>query len=160
MHRRNNCCTLDVMQIRQHVNLTIFHLKERLFGPGRFDAVDIRIRSFRSSPPRFSPSRVHVGEHLRMSPNRPLERFHTRALSDPSDSFNPKPWPYDTAFPSALSEIPIHPGLMLSDMPSTGAQLAKAVRPENALSATTQNQLASAPAYVADHLGNLIDVFA
>ncbi len=144
------------MRIGGHVNLKIAHLRQRLFGPGRF-------RPTQGKPLRLphvagaDRGKRIVGAYA-ARPVAMADRFG--APQPVSSVFKAQPWPYDTAFPAALPEITTHPGQRLSDLPSAGAQLAKSRRPDNPLTDLAAASPQSAKPYTADHLGNLIDVWA
>ena len=145
------------MRIGHTVNMTILHLQRRLFGPGRFDAVDVRMGRVRFTPNRVGPSQMHNTQRRRSA--SPFFRPDW-TIGKGRDAVRPEPWPYDTAFPTGLPEVSLFAGQQLTDMPSTGAQLAKTQPSDNLLSAGLQPYQASATPGTADHLGTIIDVFA
>jgi len=137
--------------------MTILHLQRRIFGPGRFDAIDVKM-----SRVRFTPKRVGSVELHNTRGFRPLFFRPDWALGKKRDAgaAKPEPWPYDTAFPTGLQEVSLFAGQQLTDMPSMGAQLAKTLLTDNSLSTSLQPYQASARPGTANHLGTLIDVFA
>lgn len=142
------------MRIRDHVHSTVFLLRRRLLGPGRFDAIDIRFRSVRFA---WRPARASgAGPAHRAAAVGPF--FPPSSPARHTD--RPEAWPYDTAFPTALPPVSLFPGQSLTDMPSTGAQLAKRARSDNHVLGSMQPVVASPKAGSTDHLGTLIDVFA
>jgi len=135
-----------------HTNLTVFHFRWRLFGPGRFDAGVID-RSLRFVG---GVAQAHAADRLRLVPCPEK----CRNASAPRDAGVREAWPFDTAFPSGLPRVVLFPGQVLSDMPSAGAQLAKVKQSDNKLLISTQQPLQRNGRGVADQVGRLLDVLA
>lgn len=135
-----------------HTNLAIFYLRWHQYGPGRFDQRAI------NQPLGFvgGVARVHASDRLRCVPCPEK----CRNTSAPRGAGVPEAWPYDTAFPSGLPRVDVFPGQVLSDMPSTGARLAKAKQSDNKLLISTQQSLQRNGRGVADQLGRFLDVLA
>ncbi len=140
------------MRIGRGMNLTVAHLRHRLFGPGRLDRVPARSNAA-PLPLRLRLTQTQAVQ----SPHRVLASQLRRPAWLASAALRPQPWPYDTAFPTGLHQPLLFPGQHLTDMPSTGALLAQAKRPDNP---PAGHSLASALGGVADHRGKLIDVLA
>ena len=139
------------MRASQHSsNLTVSHLRRSLFGGGRFNGIAHRLRSIHR---QIKPAHVHAADRARLAP--PCDRC--RAQPQLTDPVERKVWPFDTAFPSALPPVAIHPGQLLTDMPSTGAQRSK---PSFSDLSTIQAPLTAPKPSTAGHLGKLIDVWA
>lgn len=143
------------MQLANALNLTISRIQHHLFGAGRFEPSESRRASF--SPRRVGSIAQHSSQRLRRGTPlfRPAPARESVNRTAPRES-----WPYDTAFPTALPKVAVLPGHQLTDMPSTGAQLAKSRSTDNLLSGSLSPVGASGKPGTADHLGTIIDVFA
>ncbi len=135
------------------VNLAVFQLRHRLFGPGRFQFLLLDAAASRQPiSSRTVIASIHGADRARVAPRcGPCRHGYASPFVN-----QPRPWPYDTGFPTVLSQVELFPGQLLSDMPSSGAQRAKPARSDNKLSI----QPASTKPWTADHLGKHIDVFA
>ena len=120
---------------------------------GRLNVKAFRLRS---AWQQARPSHVHAADRARLAP--PCDAC--RPKSPLTEHAQPKAWPFDTAFPAALPPISTHPGQLLTDMPSAGAQRSKSPLLDNTLFVSTQTQLSAPKPGTADHLGKMIDVLA
>ena len=144
------------MRINDHFNLAVFHLRHRRFGPGRFDTHVVHATHERPRVQQVRLADVHAADRAAVVP----VCEHCRHAFNPCDLARERGWPYDTAFPTGLPRLDEQPGWVLTDLPSSGAALAKLIRSDNTLFISTQPQLTSGKTYTADHIGKVIDVMA
>lgn len=84
-------------------NQTIFFLRYREFGPGRFDVgVGPSLR-------QTTPEQIHAADRDKVVPPVDATGAQPQLSKDDSDC-RPKAWPYDTGLPSGLPELPVLPG--------------------------------------------------
>lgn len=96
------------MRIGPKGNQTVYFIRYRLFGPGRYDPLFF---TNNVGPSRF---RETPQAHKVPLPDRGSAPCHDPRLAD-----QPRPvaWPYDTPLPSGLPQLPQLPGQRVANFP-------------------------------------------